>query len=55
MNTLPEDWAEMSRSEQADWFARYWLDYIADGETLGVRSDAPEEIRQAYEAWLKLS
>ncbi len=53
MNTLPSDWAEMSRSEQEDWFAKYWIDYIADGETAGLRSDAPEEIARAYEVFLK--
>ena len=55
MNTLPTQWETMSHAEQALWLARYWLNYIADGEVKGLREDAPEEVRKAYEAWLKAS
>ncbi|MBR3363301.1 MAG: hypothetical protein IKG53_00320 [Solobacterium sp.] len=53
MNELPVTWAEMSREEQLDWFSRYWLDYIADGETAGLRKDAPEVIHQAWQTWMQ--
>jgi hypothetical protein len=55
MNELPLTWPEMSHEEQLDWFSRYWLEYIADGETAGLRADAPEEIRKAWQSWTKQS
>ena len=53
MNTLPQNWNEMTHSEQESWFAKFWWNYTADGEPEGLRADAPQQIKDAYKEWLQ--
>lgn len=50
---LPENWQELSHLEKDKWFARHWYRYLREGEYDGLRDGAPEDVKQAYEAFLK--
>lgn len=49
MEKLPENWNDMSLQEKKIFFAKYYLNYIREGETIGIYDWAPEEIKKAYE------
>lgn len=49
MEKLPENWNDMSLQEKKIFFARNYLNYIREGETIGIYDWAPEEIKHAYE------
>lgn len=53
MQNLPENWNQMTHKEKDLFFARYYLEYIRPGETIGLRQDSPQEVKDAYEAFLK--
>lgn len=53
MEKLPENWNDMSLQEKKIFFSKYYLNYIREGETLGLYNWAPEEIKKAYEEMKK--
>ena len=53
MPALPENWELMSLLEREKWFSRFYLNYFHDGEVDGLLPDAPEDVRKAYEEFLK--
>lgn len=53
MEKLPENWNEMSHLEKSRFFARNYVRYTREGETDGIWDWAPDEIKKAYEEFLK--
>lgn len=53
MEKLPENWNDMSLQEKKIFFSKYYLNYIREGEAIGLYDWAPEEIKQAYEEMKK--
>lgn len=53
MEKLPEQWDTMSHEEKERFFVRNYLKFIREGEYSGIHEWAPQEIRDAYEAWKK--
>lgn len=53
MKTLPENWNELSHLEKDKFFTRYYKHFIRPGETVGLNEDVSEEVKKAYEEFLK--
>ncbi|NLH62601.1 MAG: hypothetical protein GX478_00195 [Erysipelotrichaceae bacterium] len=49
---LPENWNEMNKQEKSIWFARHCINYTREGETQGIRADAPQDVQEAYQAFI---
>lgn len=50
---IPDNWNEMSRNEKDLWFSRRYIIYTREGETAGLREWAPQDVKDAYAAFLK--
>ncbi|MGM9941240.1 MAG: hypothetical protein ACI32N_04530 [Bulleidia sp.] len=53
MEKLPEQWDTMTHVEKERFFVRYYLKSVREGEYSGIHEWAPQEIKDAYEAWKK--
>lgn len=53
MKELPSNWNELSHLEKDKFFTRYYKHFIRPGETVGLNEDASEEVKKAYEEFLK--
>jgi|LAHS01.1.fsa_nt_gb hypothetical protein len=51
-NHIPENWQEMSKTEKSIWFARHCINYTREGEINEIREDVPEDVQQAYQAYI---
>ena len=49
MEKLPENWESMSLQEKKIFFARNYLNYIREGEDVGLYDWTPDDIKTAYE------
>lgn len=53
MKQLPDNWDALSHLEKDIFFTRYYVNFIRDGEYKGINDWAPDEVKEAYEAFLK--
>lgn len=53
MKELPDNWETMSHQEKEKFFAQNYYHYIREGEVDGLQPFAPENIKDAYNAFLK--
>ena len=53
MKELPDNWETMSHKEKEKFFAQNYYHYIREGEVDGLQPFAPENIKDAYNAFLK--
>lgn len=53
MKQLPENWNELTHLEKDKFFTRFYKHFTRPGETVGLIEDAPEDIKKAYEEFLK--
>lgn len=53
MKQLPDNWNELSHQEKDIFFTKYYINFIRDGEYNGINAWAPDEIKAAYDAFLK--
>lgn len=53
MKQLPDNWDQLSHQEKDIFFTRYYRNFVRDGEYNGMNEWAPDEIKDAYEAFLK--
>jgi hypothetical protein len=53
MESLPENWNEMTHKEKDFFFSRFYVRYLRPGENVGIWDDASDEIKKAYEEFLK--
>lgn len=53
MEKLPDNWKELSIQEKKIFFARNYLNYIREGEDVGLYDWTPEDVRRAYEEMLE--
>ena len=51
--SLPEDWEALSLLRQKQWFLRNYGVYAREGELSGIRADAPTEVKEAFETFLR--
>lgn len=52
---LPENWETLNHSEKDLFFHCYYLKYMREGETAGLYSWAPDEVKAAFDAFRKES
>lgn len=50
---LPQNWQGMTDNEKDIWFHRHYIKYVREGETDGLFDWAPDEVKAAYEAFIK--
>ncbi len=53
MEKLPDNWNTMTQEEKSVFFFRYYIDYTREGEYEGIYDWAPQEIKDAYQAFLQ--
>ena len=53
MEKLPDNWNTMTHAEKETFFCKYYYHYTRPGEINGIWDDVDEEIRKAYEEFLK--
>lgn len=53
MQKLPDNWNTLTYQEKDIFFARYYAHYIRPGERDGLLEDAPDDIKKAYEEFMK--
>lgn len=53
MKQLPENWEQLSHQEKDIFFTKYYINFVRDGEYDGINEWAPNEVKEAYEAFLK--
>ena len=49
MIELPENYQSLTVQEKKNWFARYCIDFKANGEYGGLLKDVSDEVRKEYE------
>ncbi|MEE3488248.1 MAG: hypothetical protein VZT48_09125 [Bulleidia sp.] len=50
---VPEDFSTYSSKQKEVWFLMYYGSYVREGEVQGIREDAPQDVKEAFEAFLK--
>lgn len=50
---LPNNWQELTNNEKDLFFHRFYLKYLREGETDGLYSWAPDEVKQAYNEFIE--
>ncbi len=53
MEQLPENWKEMTHQDQKVWMIKHYGVFLSPGEWTGIYDYAPDEVKKAYEEWLK--
>ncbi len=53
MEPLPTNWNEMTHKEKDFFFSRFYNHYLRPGECVEIWDDADEEVKKAYEEFLK--
>lgn len=50
---LPENWNTMTHKEKKMFFLRNYASYVREGEWSGLRDDTPDDVKEAFAAFLK--
>lgn len=50
---IPDDWQSRSDQQKEIWFLMYYGAYVREGEVQGIRNDAPDDVKAAFEEFRK--
>ncbi len=53
MEPLPENWNELTHKEKDLFFSRFYFRYLRPGEEIGIWDDVSDDVKKAYEEFLK--